>query len=123
MPSRVSPLRALLYNKRTFYPLFVIPLLAIVLLAATLTLYHYNFARAVSADTLVSFPGTIPPAVAHSKLVGQADPQQTISLSVGLHLRNEEALKSYVTDITLPNLPIIIATSPRHRFKARSHPA
>jgi kumamolisin len=98
----VSLLRALLRNKRTIYPLLVIPLLAIVLLAGTLILYHNNFARAASADTLVPFPGTVPPAVAHSKLVGQADLQQTISLSIGLRLRNADALKSYVADISRP---------------------
>jgi Pro-kumamolisin, activation domain len=102
MSKGVSPLRVLLCNKRTIYSLFIIPLLAIVLLAGTLTLYHYNFARAASADTLVSFPGMVPPAVAHSKLVGQANPQQTISLSIGLRLRNAGALKSYVADIARP---------------------
>ncbi len=102
MPSRVSPSRALFQNKSTIYSLLVIPLLTIVLLAGTLILYHYNFARAASADTLVSFPGTVPPAVAHSKLLGQANPQQTISLSIGLRLRNADALKSYVADITRP---------------------
>jgi kumamolisin len=86
----------------SIYPMFVIPLLAIILIAGTLTVFFNNFAHAAPADTLATLPGTVPSMVAHSKLADQADPQQTISLSIGLRLRNAAALKSYVADITRP---------------------
>ncbi|GAC1349243.1 MAG: hypothetical protein NVSMB27_20530 [Ktedonobacteraceae bacterium] len=88
---------------RTIYPIILIPLLAIVLIAGTLTLYLQNFVHAAPANTLVPLAGTVPSsAIVHSKLNGPADPQQTITLTIDLRLRNADALNSYLQDITRP---------------------
>ena len=80
----------------------VVPLLAIVLFTGTWTLYTKSFARAAAVDTLVPFTGTIPTEIAHSTLIGPADAQVSISLSIGLRLRNTAMLDSYLKDIARP---------------------
>src|SRR5712692_7370327 len=104
MPSQFSPLfqRGHQRGPRTIYPLLVLPLLAIVLITGTCTLYLNNFAHAAPLDTLAPFAGTIPAVVAHSKLDGPTDPSQIISLAIGLRLRNPDMLKGYVEDISRP---------------------
>ena len=88
---------------RTIYPFILIPILAIFLIAGTLTLYLQNFVQAAPANTLVPLNGTVPSsAIARSKLNGPADPQQTITLTISLRLRNAAALNSYLQDITRP---------------------
>ncbi|MFL5655848.1 MAG: protease pro-enzyme activation domain-containing protein, partial [Ktedonobacteraceae bacterium] len=102
MPLQFFPIRRNEYTPRTIYPFIVIPLLALVLVAGTLTLYLKDFAHAAPTDTPVPLPGTIPPLLAHSKLDGPTNPNQTISLSIGLRLRNAATLKNYVEDISRP---------------------
>src|SRR5579863_1885449 len=87
---------------RSIYPMLVIPLLAIMLIAGALTVYVNNFAHAAPASAFVPLSGTIPPQLAQSKLVKAADAQQKISLTVTLQLRNAAALDSYIADVTRP---------------------
>jgi len=103
MPLQFSPYRGNGNRPRTIYPIIVIPVLALVLIAGTLTVYLKEFAQAAPTDTLVPFPGTVPSLLAHSKLVGPANTNQTITLSIGLRLRNAAALNNYVKDISRPN--------------------
>lgn len=60
------------------------------------------FAHAAPKGGPVKFQGTIAPLVAHSHLLGTADPDQRISLSIGLRPRNQTGLASYVQDIYRP---------------------
>ncbi len=85
---------------RTLFPFIAVPLLSLVLIAGLLSMYLLRNAQAAPADQLVPFKGTILAVVAHSKLIGPADPNQTISLSIGLNLRNAGVLNNYVKDIT-----------------------
>jgi kumamolisin len=87
---------------RTIYPFLVIPLLAVVLIGGSLALYLRDFVHAAPADPYVSLSGSVPSVVAQSRLVGPTNPNQTLSLSVSLHLRNQAALNSYVSDVTRP---------------------
>src|SRR5438105_13468232 len=103
MPLQFSPVRGNGNRPRTIYPIIVIPVLALVLIAGTLTVYLKDFAHAAPTDTLVPLPGTVPSLLAHSKLVGPANANQTITLSIGLRLRNAAALNNYVKDISRPN--------------------
>jgi pro-kumamolisin-like protein len=103
MPLQFSPFRGNENRPRTIYPIIVIPVLALVLIAGTLTVYLKGFAQAVPPDTLVPFRGTVPSSLADSKLVGPANANQTITLSIGLRLRNVAALNSYVKDISRPD--------------------
>ena len=102
MPLQVSPRRELGFKPRTLYPWLVVPLLGVILVAGTLTLCLKNFAHATQVDTLVPFPGTLPTILAHSNLDGSTDPTQTLSLSIGLRLRNADILNSYLKDVVRP---------------------
>src|SRR2546430_16042162 len=88
MPLQFSPYRVNGNRPRTIYPIIVIPVLALVLIAGTLPVYLKEFAQAAPTDTLVPFPGTVPSLLPHSKLVGLANTNQTIALSIGLRLRD-----------------------------------
>jgi kumamolisin len=90
------------HKLRTLYPFLVVPLLAILLIGGSLTLYLTNFAHAAPPDTLVSMPGNVPALTSRSKLLGPTDPGQKLSLSLGLRLRNASVLKQYVTDMSRP---------------------
>src|SRR2546421_379228 len=103
MPLQFSPFRGNGNRPRTIYPIILIPVLALVLIAGILTVYLKDFAHAAPTDTLVPLPGTVPSLLAHSKLVGPANTNQTITLSIGLRLRNAAALNNYVKDISRPN--------------------
>src|SRR6266446_1723718 len=85
---------------KSIFPFIAVPLLSLVLIAGLLSVYLLRNAQAAPADQPVSFKGTIPAAVAHSRLTGPADPNQTISLSISLNLRNANVLNNYVKDIT-----------------------
>ncbi len=102
MPLQFSPFRSHENRPHTIYPFIVIPLLALVLIAGTLTLYLKDFAHAAPTYTLVPLRGTIPPLLAQSKLDGPTNPNQTVALSIGLQLRNEAALDSYIRDVSRP---------------------
>ncbi|MFL5625521.1 MAG: protease pro-enzyme activation domain-containing protein [Ktedonobacteraceae bacterium] len=100
MPSQKFSLGGNGRTPKTLFPFIVVPLLSIVLIAGLLSIYLLRNAQAAPADPPVSFKGTIPAAVAHSRLIGPADPNQTLSLSIGLNLRNASVLNNYVKDIT-----------------------
>ncbi len=102
MPLQFSPRRGNASRPRIFYLWMVVPLLAIVLFTGTWTLFTKSFAHAAPVDTLVPFTGTIPTEIAHSTLIGPADAQASISLSIGLRLRNTAMLDSYLKDIARP---------------------
>jgi kumamolisin len=61
-----------------------------------------NDAQAVAP---VQLHGTLSPLVMKSHLLGKADPQQRIALSLGLQPRNLAALQRYVQDIVRPGSP------------------
>jgi Pro-kumamolisin, activation domain len=92
-------------NGRNF-PAFsskLVPLMLILLLiVGALTLQVRNMVHAAPVDSLVPFRGTVPTIIKQSKLAGLATTNQTLSLSIGLRLRNADALKGYVADINRP---------------------
>ncbi|HZU70223.1 MAG TPA: S53 family peptidase [Ktedonobacteraceae bacterium] len=84
-------------------PRVIFPLLAILLITGALSWrFSGNFTHAAPAGGSVTFPGTVSPIIKRSHLQGQADPNQQISLSIGLRLSNADGLKHYVEDITNP---------------------
>lgn len=88
---------------RAIRPAVVFSLLAILLIVGTLSWrFSGNFTHAAPAGGSVQFPGTVSPVIKQSHLRGQTDPNQHISLSIGLRLRNANGLKQYLQDITNP---------------------
>ncbi len=102
MPLPFSPWRGNASRPRTIYLWMIVPLLAIFLITGTWALYTKSFAHAALAGTPVPFIGTIPTEIARSTLIGPADAQASISLSIGLRLRNTAMLDSYLKDIARP---------------------
>lgn len=82
--------------------LSVIVCLIITLISGTLLFYRNGPARAAATNALVSFHGTVPTLLKQSKLLGAADTNQSITLSIGLNLRYENQLQGYVQDIYRP---------------------
>ncbi len=90
-------------RRRIMRPRIVFSLLAILFIVGALSWrFSGNFTHAAPAGGSIQFPGTVSPILKHSHLHGQTDPNQHISLSVGLQLRDANGLKQYVQDITNP---------------------
>ena len=90
------------WRKRlTYYIRLLIPVLTIILIIGTHILrIAGNIPYPASAAGPVVFRGTISPLVAHSHLVGPANPNKRISLTIGLRPRNADGLTRYSrTDI------------------------
>src|ERR1700726_1216662 len=102
MPFKNFPSRGNGRKPRRIYPLLIVPLLSVALIAGLLSMYVLNIVHAAPASQLVPFSGTLPRAIAQSKLVGPTDANQAISLSIGLKLRNAAVLNNYVKDISNP---------------------
>ncbi len=85
---------------KSIFPFIAVPLLFLALVAGLLSVYLYNGVHAASVDPPVPFSGSVPAAVARGQVTGPADPNQILSLSIGLNLRNASELKSYVRDIS-----------------------
>lgn len=96
-------------TRSTFFPVhfaFIVALLGLLFIAGLLawqfpaissTLFS---AHAEPAGEPVAFPGTIAPLIAHSRLLSPANPQQQISLSLGLRPRNVSSLSDYVQTLS-----------------------
>lgn len=60
-------------------------------------LEHPSGAR---ASTLVILPGHVPSLIRKSQLLGPTDPSTSINIMVGLRLRNEAALRTFVDNMS-----------------------
>ena len=78
------------------------PLLLMLLIVGTFTVYINIQAHASHADTLAPLTDMVPKVVTQSKLVGPANPQQTIALAFDLRLRNATELDTYIADMNTP---------------------
>jgi hypothetical protein len=83
----------------------VFPLFALLFIIGTATLQLIMLNNAQAAMP-VQMHGTLTPLLTESRLVGKADPQQRISLSLGLQPRNMTALQNYVREIARPASPL-----------------
>lgn len=85
--------------------LYLIPLFSLVMLAAFVAGYFSLFGQhRAQASGTVQLPGHVPAIVSQSQVMNTTDPNASIDLLVGLHLRNQAALQSYVNEITQPNV-------------------
>ncbi|MBA2285111.1 MAG: S53 family peptidase [Ktedonobacteraceae bacterium] len=73
-----------------------LPLLCLLIFGAVIGVRLSSNSTGASAAGLVSLSGHVPSLVKKSSLVGAADPNQSLTLSIGLKLRNTDSLKSYV---------------------------
>src|SRR5690349_21091176 len=87
-------------HHRSLHFAIVSALLMLVLLAAGVTTYIARTNTQAASTALTPFTGTISPLVARSTLRGPADPNQTISLAIGLLPRNADELTRYARDVS-----------------------
>src|SRR5579863_3556150 len=100
MPLQFVPFAKGSWKRRMLYRMLVVLLLCISFTSGIVALHTTIGVHGAPADTLVTFPGTLPMELAQSKLDGPANSQQNISLTISLKLRNNSALQAYVQDIT-----------------------
>src|SRR5258708_35020974 len=96
---------------RTIYPVVVVPLLGIIIVAAMLLLYLSPFTHATSATPRITLANTVSAVsickgTGHCKLISAAPANQPIALALGLKLRNTDNLSAYLREITNPASPL-----------------
>ncbi|GHO75114.1 hypothetical protein KSD_28850 [Ktedonobacter sp. SOSP1-85] len=72
--------------------------IGLALLLGLVTTILINLHMSASAMSFSSIPGSVPAVVAHSKNVSAVSGDQTLSLAIGLKLRNKEALQGLLQD-------------------------
>ena len=93
-------------NARTIHPLIVVPVISVTLIAALLVFYISPFTQAVPASRRVALADSVSPLTSSSQLVANVVANQKIALSIGLKLRNQANLTSYLQQITSPSSPL-----------------
>lgn len=100
MPLQFVPFEKGSWKRRVLYRMLVVLLLCLSFTSGIVALRATIGAHGAPADTLVPFQGTLPTGLAQSKRDGPTNPQQNISLTISLKLRNSDALQAYVQDIS-----------------------
>ncbi|HLZ81899.1 MAG TPA: protease pro-enzyme activation domain-containing protein, partial [Ktedonobacteraceae bacterium] len=91
---------------RSVYPIVLVPLLCIIIIGAVLWNVVSPFTHATPVPGRLPLPSTIARYTASSKLLAHATPNQQISIAVGLNLRNQASLTSYLQQISTPRSPL-----------------
>jgi kumamolisin len=91
---------------RSVYPVIIVPLVSIVIIIALLVVYLSPFTRAAPAVPRMALANAVSAYTSTSRLVSQAPGDQHISLAVGLKLRNQDQLSSYLQQISSPSSPL-----------------
>ncbi len=90
---------------RSIHPLFLVPLAALLLLNLFFSYYFSPFKPShAHASGFTQLIGHVPDAISRSQLLGPTDPQIAITLTLGLRLRNQANLESYVHTLNTPPL-------------------
>jgi len=91
---------------RSIHPRIVVPLISVLLISALLLLFISPFTHAQPAIPRVTLSDSAQAYTSKSQLVANTPVNQTISLSIGLNLRNTANLASYLREITDPHSPL-----------------
>jgi kumamolisin len=91
---------------RSIHPRIVVPLISVVLIIALLLLFISPFTHAQPAIPRVTLSDSALAYTSKSQLVANAATNRTISLAIGLNLRNTADLANYLREITDPHSPL-----------------
>jgi kumamolisin len=93
---------------RSIYPVLLVPVLSSLLVIAVLLLhvFPFPFTHASSVSGRVTLPSSVAAYASKSRVLSRAAGGQSLSLAVGLKLRNETDLDSYLQQITSPQSPL-----------------
>ena len=91
---------------RSIHPRIVVPLISVMLMAGLFLLFISPFTHAQPASPRVTLSDSASAYTSKSQLLANTPINQTISLSVGLNLRNTASLDAYLRQITDPHSPL-----------------
>ena len=91
---------------RSIHPGIVVPLLSVMLIAGLFLLFISPFTHAQPESPRVTLSDSASAYTSKSQLLANTPINQTISLSVGLNLRNTASLDAYLRQITDPHSPL-----------------
>jgi len=91
---------------RSIYPFILVPLIGIVMIATVLWSVVSTFTHATPVPGRVPIPSTIGKYTSNSKMLARTAANQPLSLAIGLNLRNQADLASYIKQITTPQSPL-----------------
>ena len=91
---------------RSIYPIVLVPLLSVLIIAIVLWNVLSSFTHASPVAGRVQLPSTIAKYTSNSKMVAQTAANQPLSLAIGLNLRNQASLTSYLKQISTPQSPL-----------------
>lgn len=88
----------IMHKLRSIYPIVLVPLAGLFIFSIFFSCYFSPFKHLSSAHAsgTIQLPGHMPTLVTRSQLLGPTDPNTAITLTVGLRLRNQASLESYV---------------------------
>jgi len=91
---------------RSVYPIVLVPLLSSIIIGSVLWAYLSTFTHATPASGRVQLPSSIASYTSSSQVVARTATNQSINLAVGLSLRNQAGLASYLQQISNPGSPL-----------------
>ena len=91
---------------RSIYPFILVPFIGIVIIATVLWSVVSTFTHATPVPGRVPIPSTIGKYTSNSKMLVRTAANQPLSLAIGLNLRNQADLASYIKQITTPQSPL-----------------
>lgn len=91
---------------RSVYPVVIVPVVGVVVIIALLLVYLSPFTRAAPAVPRAALANVASAYTSASQLVSAAQGNQSISLAIGLNLRNQDQLSSYLQQISTPASPL-----------------
>ncbi len=91
---------------RSVYPIVLVPLLCVIVIGTIFLNVKSPFTHATPASGRISLSSSIATYTHSSKLLEPAATDQPISIAVGLNLRDQDGLTSYLQQITTPQSPL-----------------
>src|SRR6266516_4504456 len=99
-------LERLCMRVRSIHPKIVVPLITVMLITALLLLFISPFTHAQPANPRVTLSDSASAYTSKIQLLANTPVNQTISLAIGLNLRNTANLATYLREITDPHSPL-----------------
>ena len=93
-------------KSRTVYPIVVVPIVSIILIVALLVLYLSPFTHATPPARRIALANAASLYTSKSQIVSATSANQSISLAIGLNLRNQSNLASYLQQVSSPTSPL-----------------
>ncbi len=86
------------YTYHSIYPIIIVPLIGLLIISISFAFYFSSSRHSSSAHAsgLTPLIGHVPDEVTKSQLLSPTDPTTSITLTVGLRLRNQMDLENYV---------------------------